>query len=101
MRTQASLCTSRRDAAQRPQHARRTKKQHSRSSRKRRRQTVQYHRRVVEDVGCEPVHFALRFEGAAKLVREENSGDASGRLLEYGEKERGCGSSERVTDADA
>ena len=101
MRTQARLGAPRRDAAQGPQHARRTEQQHARSPWEGRRQAVQDHRRVVEDVGREPVHFALGFERGAELVREEDGGDAAGRFLEDGEEERGGGRGEGVADADA
>lgn len=72
MRTQARFRTSRRNTTKRPQHARRAEQNDPRRPRKRRRQAVQHHGRIVEDIGREPVHFAFGLERRAEPVREQD-----------------------------
>lgn len=91
MRAQARLRAPRRNATQRPQHARQPQQPHPHHTRlgQRGREAVQHHGRIVEDVRCQSVHLALGFQGCAESVREDYCRDAAHAVLDYREQEGG------------
>lgn len=77
MSTKACLGTPTRNTAQRTQDARRAEDAHPHHAfRDHGREAVEDHGDVVEDVRCQPVHFAFWLEGCADSVCEENCCDA-------------------------
>jgi hypothetical protein len=84
MRTQTPLRTPRTHPTTSPQYTTHTQYRHPHCFRKSRAEAVENHGRVVEDIGCETVHFAFWFQGKPEPVREEDGGDAAGGFLEDG-----------------
>lgn len=102
MRTQRRLTTPSRNTTKRRQHPRRTQHTHpDNTSRHHRRQTIQHHAQVVEDVRGEAVPLAFWLEGCADAVGECDCCEAGGCVLEGGEEERCCWGCGWVADSDA
>lgn len=83
MRTQRCLTTPPGNTTKRRQHPRGTQDTHpDNTSRYHRRQTIQHHAQIVEDVCSEAVPLAFRLEGCADTVGEEDCCEARGCVLE-------------------
>jgi hypothetical protein len=87
MRTQTRLCTPCANPTQRSQATREAQHGHTNGFGERRRQAIENHGCIVEDVGRQTEHFTLWLESCAKTVREEDCGDAACGFLEHREEE--------------
>lgn len=101
MRAETGLGRTSTHAAQGAQHARKAEEEYTQRLGQRRRETVEHHGAVVEQVGREAVHFALGFERGAEPVGKQDGGDATHGFLQHGKEKRGGWRGGGVADADA
>ena len=102
VRTETSLGTARRNAAERSEHTGGTQQDDAAGrAGQGGRETVEDHGGVVEDVGGEAVPFAFGLQARAELVGEGDRGESARALLEDGEQEGGCWGRGCVADSDS